>query len=839
MLLVVGAVMLTALSAQALTLVQDGQPVSVIVVGDNPMPSQQAAARDLQYHLKKMTGAVVPIIAEKDLGETQATLILVGQSNLLKSKGIDTTTLEPETMIVKTLDGTLILAGEDAGSRKQPFSSNNVRTGTFYAVADFLEDQLGCRWLWPGPNGEAIPKRTTVEVGALDIQETPQLFQRHFRLSLRPRSNRAGGRGGRGGRGGQTARYMEGKEADYDVMVDEEQLWLKRMRMGYGQRFGYGHAFTQWYEEYIDTVPEVFAMQEDGHRGIPTPDYNKSFVKMCCTSDKLVDMLIEQFVERRKENPNYRFLNACENDGNGGFCQCEACKALDVKLDEATEAQLQDLGWSGADIDQVFGAKSDGLPYSLSNRYFFFYNKLARRLAEVAPDAMVVAYAYDRYKFAPIDMKIEPNILVGLIGFNMYPESEAEQRLQRDNFMAWKKAGVQKLFFRPNSFSFSPSIGIPWNDVSQMGSDMKLLLDNGIVATDFDRLNEAWATAGQTYYVLARMHWDTAADPEQLRQEYNQAFGPAAEYVGAYWDHWEKTMIAAYTRPDLKEVLQPFDPKSGRRGRWEAVHVLLTQEDFDKGADLLAKARAAAAGDPDLLRKIEVLDLGNRHGELVVKCSTIAHRPAEAGADLDYTELWPLAKEIYDIRDRLVELRSHNVFSMMSAEGNMYGTQIGLEFYKVPYAPIMSPGKVSFAPDAADVGETANWFASKLPDAAVLEGVDGTGPWGRMRPVRAWLDENGKESLTTGWYQFEMTVPEGKLPADAVLYVPGASSNLKLWINDQPVAVQTAGGTLIVPLAPAGVKAGELFRVTARVSDPDGSGGFGRAVYIARPVAND
>ncbi len=53
-----------------MTLVREGRPVSVIVTADDPVPSQKVAAGELQYHLKKMTGAVVTILAEKNLSRT-------------------------------------------------------------------------------------------------------------------------------------------------------------------------------------------------------------------------------------------------------------------------------------------------------------------------------------------------------------------------------------------------------------------------------------------------------------------------------------------------------------------------------------------------------------------------------------------------------------------------------------------------------------------------------------------------------------------------------------------------------------------------------------------------
>ncbi|NCQ32665.1 MAG: hypothetical protein GW911_33200 [Armatimonadetes bacterium] len=31
-----------------------------------------------------------------------------------------------------------------------------------WAVYDFLQDQLGCRWIWSGDLGRVVPKRKTV-----------------------------------------------------------------------------------------------------------------------------------------------------------------------------------------------------------------------------------------------------------------------------------------------------------------------------------------------------------------------------------------------------------------------------------------------------------------------------------------------------------------------------------------------------------------------------------------------------------------------------------------------------------------------------------------------------
>ena len=132
----------------------------MIVTGGRPKEAQVRAATELQEHIRLMSGATLPILKENELPpDAPKTLILVGQSNLAKARGVDTSSLEPETFLVKTVDATLILAGEDGGSKE------NARRGTLWAVYDFLQDQLGCRWIWPGDIGRVVPRRTTIAVG--------------------------------------------------------------------------------------------------------------------------------------------------------------------------------------------------------------------------------------------------------------------------------------------------------------------------------------------------------------------------------------------------------------------------------------------------------------------------------------------------------------------------------------------------------------------------------------------------------------------------------------------------------------------------------------------------
>ena len=809
------------------------------------MPSQKVAAEELQYHLERMTGAIVPIAAEKDLGETDVTLILLGQSDLLKSKGIDTTQLKRETFIVKTIDNALILAGEDGGVRNpynEPYDSSRVRTGTLFAVYDFLQDQCGVRWIWPGETGEVIPKRKTVEVGKLNIQETPKMFQRHFRQALRQSTVEEAMR--------SFPRFVEANKELIDQMTAESSQWRKRMRLGYSRKFSYGHAFTQWYDRHIDHYPEIFAMQPDGHRGLPSSTYPKEFVKMCVSSLKLVDLIVEEFKQRNAKDPDYHYVNAVENDGSQGFCICKGCKAWDHRLTKAERQQLLARGLDGSEIDELYTTGKDGLPRSLTNRYFRFYNILAKRLRKVDPEAHVTAYAYSRYRYAPIDLPLESNIFVGLIGFNRYPMDAKTHQAEVENFIGWRQTGIDRLFFRPNSFFYVPGHGVPWSGVRQMGEDLEMLISNGIVATDFDTLNGHWSTTAPTYYVLGRMQWDTEAGVEKLFDEWCGAFGPAATAIKEYFDMWEKAYLDRITGPEAEEVLAKADKERGLRV-WKSVGLVFAPEDFAKARGILDHARTLAEplDDPDLLRRIHVLELGLRHGELISQSARFSIAKNFFEEDIYFAEHWPLVRKIYSVREKLADFHAHDVLWLNYFEirmHDMFATRLWHDFEGRPWQPVMMPAdrKWCFQVDPEGVGEAKAWQEKTLKQPKIFN----RNPyihlfysgWDGLRGMTAWKRKHKNQQPINGWYQIAFTVPQDIATPDAVLYIPHISGeNAKLWMDGKLLKEidkthMESEMPVVIGLNEAGIQPGREFRLTIKVHAPKGGGLIGPA-YIAKP----
>jgi len=651
-----------------LTLVEDGKPRSVIVIPRDWLRWQKLAADELQYHLRRMSGATVPVVTEDKYKEKPGeTLVLVAQGKRVSGLGIDTTELEPETLIIKAAGNALILVGEDGtqearlrepdGRDIHPHSLLALtRTGSLFAVYELLEKQLGCRWVFPGDLGAAVPKRATVTVpGDLDIRRTPRLAQRNMRSSLSTRDK-------------QVAIYTKALRQFpdllkvYDQLSAEEGMWMLRMRLGRKCYFPYGHAFTKWWDLYgkakpvppkivamgdvldepdagdapddegdddefseddapaKEASPEIemqpgqvglFALQPDGSRGCQERG-NAQYVKMCVSNPALWDLLIERFRKQLDASPDFplKVLNICENDGGSGFCTCERCRAWDASTGGKPRMQRGKV--------------------ILSARYARFFNEMARRVREVHPEAWVVAYAYSWYQPAPRTVTVAPNALIGITDFSRYPMSEGGRAHARRTYAGWARGGA-RMILRPNAFHYFNGRR-PFVVTHEMADDLKFMLERNLWGTDFDGFFGYWATSGPTNYVVARMQWDTDADVEELLEEYYGAFGVLGPVVREYFDFWEQKTKDGIG--DLPEALV-------------------------KGRGILAKAQPLLEeADPDDVERFRNIEHGLTHAELMQK----ARRPKEGEEDRE--KLIEAAKALMDFRHEVVTLNVTNLLRM-------------------------------------------------------------------------------------------------------------------------------------------------------------------------------
>jgi len=96
---------------ETMTLVCDGQPAATIVLAKEPTCSAAFAAVELQEHLRRITGADVPVVTDEQT--PPGVRILVGESQATRTLGLKGADFKPQEYLIRFLPDALILMGRD------------------------------------------------------------------------------------------------------------------------------------------------------------------------------------------------------------------------------------------------------------------------------------------------------------------------------------------------------------------------------------------------------------------------------------------------------------------------------------------------------------------------------------------------------------------------------------------------------------------------------------------------------------------------------------------------------------------------------------------------------
>ncbi|ATC65815.1 hypothetical protein CMV30_18705 [Nibricoccus aquaticus] len=578
-----------AAGTAGLEIVKDGKANAVIVTPKRANKTVTYAAQELVYHVQKATGVTLPVQTEGS-GQSTGTRIYLGDTEAARAAGLDGQKLAAETFVLRTASNALYIVGKDANEKPldqaQPFGSFNTSAGTLFGVYEWMDRDLGVRWLWPGELGTYVPKTRTVVVQPVDETISPRFFQRNVRPGLEYKFGHSAL--------GFTPRAAE----EYGR---EQTVFLRRYRMGRNQPMSYRHAFTDWWEKYGKDHPEWFQLV-NGKRGPINPGDRYA---MCVSNVELQKKIVELWKERGgdKSQGLLSFINAVENDYLGS-CECEHCRAWDGP-------QPPDRDKYYAPNFKVYGT------HFMSDRYARFALEIQKLAAKENPNAAVIGYVYFNYFQAPTsDIKLNSNVILGFCpSAGWYPRTDDEHQWYKDQWDGWKKTGA-RVFVRHNYFLDGYSM--PFIVAHQFADDFQYQAKGGMFGTDFDSLTGQWSTQGPTLYLLMRLHTHPEAPVDKLLAEYYSGFGPAAEQVKAYFDFWEK-----YTMDNRQLITDVFYDRVAIRWRtWaKAAHRVFPENCFAAGEELLAKAEAAAKNDPESAARVAFLRTGLTHAKL---CSKVA-----------------------------------------------------------------------------------------------------------------------------------------------------------------------------------------------------------------------
>jgi hypothetical protein len=600
----------------AVTLVGNNKANAVIVIPDKPIRPVKFAAEELQYHIRRATGIELPVVKKSDFREGNIP-VFIGWDSIPQKYGVGKIKLPPNGYLIKVTDKALFFAGDDkpGDPLRVPYNTY-ARTGTAFAVYDFLENRMNVRWLWPGELGTDIPETKTLEIKEYSKQGKPRFAQK--RLC---------------GKGsfllGQAGWKSSKAHDDYFI---EESRWMRRHR--FAQDYmpdGMTHPFTDYWDRFGKTHPKLFQQMPDGRRGKdPTQKQQYSHAIGMCLSCGLVQHRVDEWSKRPKRSP---YLGAGQQDANTK-CTCPACLAMDVpdpnlgipfedRFKIAREVYLAQLNHKKLDLnlklapDFLEKLQKDsrwfGWPLclgSLSDRYAKFWLNVQKLAQKIDPDVYIWGIAYANTVNPPRKTKLNDHVIVSIVPPYYSPFTEKRMAGLRKSIQGWSDSGA-RIFLRPNYLLSGHNL--PLFVARKMGEDIAFTAKHGMFGAQYDSITGQWASQGPNFYVIARMLEHPEMSPDEVLNEYYNAFGPAAAAVKDYFSHWEKVENDLADTKKLPKTVQIWETF------FMEADIVFTPEIMAKGRRLLEIAGARAKNDATAAARVEFLEKGLRHAELTLE----------------------------------------------------------------------------------------------------------------------------------------------------------------------------------------------------------------------------
>ena len=610
----------------AFVVAKDGVIKADIVIPAKPLDAERYAADELKHHLDKAFSASMKIVSEGSFNPSNFPChFYIGATAAAKRAGIPGRELKKDEHVVKTVGNGLFLLGRDSDIKYKDIGNiwNPTIYATIYAVYDFLETEMGVKWIWPGPTGEVIPKRRTLELGALDRRSVEPLEERYLHGTAPWGMPKVG---------------FSSEEAAARFYAGQNQF-LVRHRVGRRRRTKSGHSFESWWKRFGTSHPEYFNMLPGGVR---RPASAGGLVTMCVSEPGVWKQKVEDWKEWwKKDGARYGFapwVNCCENDFVA-LCQCPKCRAWDAPDERFAKAPYWNGTWTIADIDRirkekgVYGLNSMmndnrwGIPKddsslrpipSLADRYAKFYNAVQAEVRKVDPKAQVAGYAYENYLEPPKETKVDPSVVIIYVPRSYFPYDKTESDYFRKGWMGWRKAGVKEFMYRPNIMLAGGNY--PFDQGRLLLADFAFAYTNGMNACEFDSLRGSWACHALLDYALIRAFRDPLHGYDRAREEMLSAFGPAREEVAKYLDavrrHTEKWSFAAIRRIAWQNSTGGNHGGGSYHNSPAILGDYFDEKFFTEGYALLDAAKRRASADAEVAMRVEFLRKGLRDAEL-------------------------------------------------------------------------------------------------------------------------------------------------------------------------------------------------------------------------------
>ena len=501
----------------SVTLVTDGKPMATIVMSDDADDVVKKAVADLQMYIEKMSGAKLPIVPSS--AGVVGDVILVGRTPEVEKliPELDDYDLGHDGVVIRTLDGKLIITGQSDGWYHKDFGP--VECGTPNAVYTFLE-HLGCRWYAPGDDGQVVPRKTTIVVAGMDTVSKPDFNARWiFHWCA-------------------TNRMGIGGTADVEF-----KIWLNRTRTS-SNMYDQGHNMYGLLPKKLCTEshPEFGALVDGTRR-------TDGAAQFCMSNPGVADMVTTNFMKLVADDPRRRAYGLGQYD-SWLWCQCQPCRAMygdkTFTYNDPKEARIVGQGVKDTPVANV------------ANGYLTFVNTIAGEMAKRHPDALVTYLSIYNIPGFP-EVRPADNVLP--IVAHIAPRD----RVWRREVSKWADMSKHLYFYTYMGYR----TGLPKFNVVD---DIRWCHQNkGIgIAMEPDEFSPANTLA---LYLTTRAMWDAKTDAKRVLADfYRDFYGPAARPMQRFWE----TFDAATRKAALDWDSHPVFPDTLTRGKVEACRKYLT-----------------------------------------------------------------------------------------------------------------------------------------------------------------------------------------------------------------------------------------------------------------------
>ncbi|MBR7107272.1 MAG: DUF4838 domain-containing protein [Lentisphaeria bacterium] len=479
-----------ALSASALTIVKDGKSAATIyvnapisdktipIVGStaDKMAEDELAKRvlrtavdDFNYHIKKMSGAKLPVVCNtKPAGNAIS---------------LEISKAEKDEFTIKSTKEQLVISGRDGFA-------------IAYGLYEVLS-RLGCDWVFPGPTGEVIPRKSTVTTGSYTVTSEPDFV---VRCPWYP---------------GNTKKHSTAELKNFAMWKLRNKMQLTRYNHPLVMIGGHvSSALIRKYQKLFAKNPDMYALVRniDGsfvRRGPQLETTNPKVIAM------IEDYIRAMFKKNKWPNDKKVCIGVGPADGGG--------------YSESIESQMASSGR----LDPATGNKD------FTDLQVLLCNTLLERLEKEFPNLHLGFYLYSNHADFPVRYKPNPKIVLVIadISYSRLHSTLEEhiktRRYYKSILEKWKNTPNVK-FFRGYNWNLAENI-LPYSKLIMWGDDLPYYKSLGVLGV-YNETTKGTSNLAIGNYIEAKMLWDTKLQWRDVLKTFcKNAYGKAAKPMEKYY----------------------------------------------------------------------------------------------------------------------------------------------------------------------------------------------------------------------------------------------------------------------------------------------------------------